>query len=177
MKKNAAVLCGLLVVSIQCIAQDRPKAPFEIKGLALKMTAAEFQEKYPSARCMDYSGSSRRFGERVCTFYSPSGGLILLPLDLETIAGREVQNYAFSFIAGKVESLLVTLPPDAFPNVNEALARRYGRPKVERGTMSWSSGQQRLILEHDARGVIISLESDVMRRWSREWSKKARDDL
>lgn len=154
---GAGLVAGLYTLGVQAAP------PFEIKGLTLGMSASAFQEKYPYAFCAENKGEDRVTGDRACKLARARPVGPNIPLELQTLAGREAGTYLFFFIGDAVETIIVGLPANAFPDVLAGLVAKYGKPGQVGGSNVWRRESQQLEVRRqgiDPGEMAIMIRSD-----------------
>lgn len=129
---RAVAMLAVMYLVAQSIAQAQPQERLEIKGLTPGMTRAEVIAKYPDLRCLDIP---TRKGLESCGATRANDHANMSVLQLDTYAGHRPKMYMVLINSGITTSVSVELGTLDFVGVTDAIAQRYGKPKIERSTV------------------------------------------
>jgi hypothetical protein len=155
MKRSGLVLCAALALAAASGAARANPTGFEIKGLRIGMSEAEFKKLNPKAKCE----SSRREKdwdssiEQVRTCSMPHF----------TVATKEATSAMFAFFDDKLGSWNATFYDFYGRDIQEALTAKFGSPRIEPGTPGvwWKFGRTTMYFAPAGSSVLLLVQSEA----------------
>ena len=150
--KSRLLLCAALAFSAAAGATPASQADFEIKGLRIGMSEAEFKKLNPKAVC-DPPRKERDWDSSTRTCSVPRF----------TLANKEATRTTFSFFDGKLGSWDASFYDFYGKDIQEALTDKFGLPRVDASTQGvrWQFGGTRMLLAPAGSSVLLFIQSDL----------------
>jgi hypothetical protein len=123
MKRGGLILCAALALAVTSGAALANQPDFEIKGLRIGMSEAEFKKLNPKAKCE----SSRREKD----WDSSIARVRMCSVSDFTMATRKADSSLFAFYDGRLGSWNASFYESYGRELRDALASKFGPPRME----------------------------------------------
>lgn len=155
MKRNTTTrmtLCAATALVIASGAALANPTDFEIKGMRIGMSDAEFKKLNPKAVC-----------DPVLTDKDWDSSAQTCSVRRFTLANKEALSANFAFYDGKLGAWNATFPDFYEKDIQQALTDKFGPPKIDARTygVTWKFGDTTMLLAPAGRSVLLHIQSDI----------------
>lgn len=155
MKRNTTTrltLCAATALVIASGAALANPTDFEIKGMRIGMSDAEFKKLNPKAACDPArTDKDRDSSSQTCS------------VRRFTLANKEALSATFGFFDGKLGSWSATFYDFYGKDIQQALADKFGPPRMDASTQGviWKFGGTTMHLAPAGSSVLLLIQSDI----------------
>lgn len=155
MKRGGFILRAALVLAMASGAALANQPDFEIKGLRIGMSEAEFKKLNPNAKCE----SSRREKD----WDSSIAQVRTCSMPRFTVAQKEAKSIMFAFLDDKLGSWNATFYDFYGRDIQEALTAKFGPPRVEPDTPGvwWKFDHATMYFAPAGSSVLLLVQSEA----------------